>query len=244
MKFIIDIFELFKENYQNKTDTDYDEKYFDELYKRYKDNTPWSRLRLNQIRKMVQPNPNEKILDIGCASGAISDFCGKFGTYVTGIDLSPLGIEYAKKKFARKNVAFFVADAGCMKMIEDNSYDKAVAGDLVEHIEKDVFEKMLKEAYRVLKPGGTLSIYTPNPKHIIERLKANNIILKQHTAHVDLKKMEEIVFYLEKAGFKIDLSYYCNSFIPVFKWIESLFMPLPWIGSYFNYRICVRGVKK
>lgn len=226
------------------TSKDYDEEFFEILYQKYKKNSPWSSLRLKHIAKMVHPEKGDKILDIGCASGAISDFCGRFGAQVTGVDLSTIGVRYAKKKFARKNVSFIVADVSCMEMIKNNTYDKAVAADLVEHIEMDCFEKMLKEAYRVLKKGGTLSIYTPNPEHLIERLKAKNIIIKQNPTHLALRCREEIISSMTGSGFSIDLAYYSNSFIPVFKWIESFFMPLPWIGNYFCYRICVRGVKR
>lgn len=225
------------------TSKDYNEEFFEELYQKYIKNSPWSALRLKHITAMVRPGKGDNILDIGCASGAISDFCGKSGANVTGIDLSDLGVRYAVKKFARENVKFIVADVSSMEMIKNHTYDKAVAADLVEHIEIDCFEKMLREAYRVLKKGGTLSIYTPNPEHLIERLKAKNIILKQNPTHIALRCREEIISAMEKSGFSIDLTYYSNSFIPVFKWMESFFMPLPWLGNYFRYRICVRGVK-
>lgn len=226
-----------------KQSNGYDEMFFDKLYQKYINNTLWSRLRLKQVLKMVQPRAGEKILDLGCASGAISDFCGKFGANVTGIDLSSSGIKYAKKKFERENVAFAVADVSSIEIAKDGSFDKAVAADFIEHIDKNIFDKMLKEVNRILKTGGTISIYTPNPKHLIERLKAKNIVLKQNPTHIGLKCMEEIKISMEKAGFKIDTFYYCNSYIPVFKWVESLFMDVPWIGDYFRYRICVRGVK-
>jgi cyclopropane fatty-acyl-phospholipid synthase-like methyltransferase len=125
----------------------------------------------------------------------------------------------------------------------DESFDKAVAADLIEHIPDEVFSGMLDEVRRVLRSKGTLSIYTPCPTHIIERLKKRNFLIPHNPTHTNLRKMKDIQSLMEKGGFEVNLAYYTAGFIPVINWIEYLMKPLPVIGDFFRYRICIRGLK-
>ncbi|MCJ7645357.1 methyltransferase domain-containing protein, partial [bacterium] len=160
------------------------------------------------------------------------------------IDISPLAIQKAKELYRdNKNLHFVIHDVADLSIFEDEYFDKAVAMDLVEHIYQDTFERMVQETYRVLKAGGTLSIYTPCKTHLIECLKAKNFILRQDPKHVSVKSMSEIVSTLESFGFKIDMAYFTPSFFPIFRWIELLMQTIPLWGDLFRYRICVRGVK-
>lgn len=54
------------------------------------------------------------------------------------------------------------ADAGSLPMIADNSVDFIYAGHLVEHFYPDTLGAAIAEWKRVLKPGGTLVIVTPD----------------------------------------------------------------------------------
>ncbi len=206
-------------------------------------NDPWTRLRLGHIKRLVQPKRGESIIDLGCAAGAISHFCSTFGANVLGVDLSKRAIDVAKKAFTQKNLSFAVKSVSKLSGVRDNSFDKAVSADLVEHISQEDYEKMCAEAFRVLKKGGTVSIYTPNPLHLIEKLKKYNFILKQNPSHFGLKTMAEITGTLERHGFKIELAYLARSHFLVWNLLEAILIHIPWFGQFFGYRICVRARK-
>jgi len=209
----------------------------------YCSRSAWSRLRLKQVKRMVDPKPGDRILDMGCGMGSITHFCSTFGAEVTGIDASPLAIEKAKNLFMHLSAQFLVCDVSDLGGFINESFDKAVAADLVEHLPDDVFAGMLREVRRVLKARGTLSIYTPCPSHIVERLKKKNLFIPGNPTHTDLRKMGEIRAAMQENGFEINLAYYTTGFIPVMNWIEYLMKPLPVIGDFFRYRICIRGLK-
>jgi predicted SAM-dependent methyltransferase len=63
---------------------------------------------------------------------------------------------------------------------------------------------MLGECRRVLRPGGTLAIYTPNPRHPIERLKERNLLLAQNPTHIGLCDLNTLVRMLRESGFSVD----------------------------------------
>jgi len=221
----------------------YDDEFYRNMETSYLSHSAWSRLRLKQVKRMVDPKPGDRILDMGCGMGSITHFCSTLGAEVTGIDASPLAIEKAKNLFKDLSAQFLVCDVSDLGGFMDGSFDKAVAADLVEHLPDDVFAGMLREVRRVLKAQGTLSIYTPCPSHIIERLKKRNLFIPPNPTHTDLRKMGEIQRMMEKNGFEINLAYYTTGFIPVMNWIEYLMKPLPVIGDFFRYRICIRGLK-
>ncbi len=51
--------------------------------------------------------------------------------------------------------------------LEDNSFDFVVSFQVIEHIKKD--KELVKEVYRVLKPGGKYIVSTPNIKTSLTR---------------------------------------------------------------------------
>jgi hypothetical protein len=89
--------------------------------------------------------------------------------------------------------------------------------------------------------GGTLSIYTPNPRHVIERLKKHDIVLAQNPTHIGLRGADKLTVALTTAGFRVDRNEWRASFFPVLRSIERL-------GGrrleFLRYRLCLRGVKE
>lgn len=217
--------------------TEYDEQFIDTMADAYREQTRWTRLRLAAVEELVAPAPGERILDLGCTAGAIAHFLSTFGCEAVGVDSEPRAIERARSLFPE--LRFEVADVAALPF-PGASFDKAVAADLVEHLEDDTFEGMLAEVTRVLVPGGTFSIYTPNPRHLIERLKEREILLAQNPTHIGLRTAPELRAALERAGFAVDRDEWRSSFFPVLRTLERA------VGgrtSLLRYRLCLRARK-
>jgi cyclopropane fatty-acyl-phospholipid synthase-like methyltransferase len=216
---------------------EYGPEFMETMANQYLERTPWTELRLAAVLDLVEPKAGDRVLDLGCAAGAITHFLSEQGCETVGVDAEPLAIETARKLFP--DLSFEVADVGDLPFPPE-SFDKAVAADLVEHLDDATFARMLTETLRVLRPGGTLSIYTPNPKHLIERLKAHNIILAQNPTHIGLRTASELRQVLEEAGFTVDRDEWRPSFFPGLRTVERLAGP----GTTFlRYRLCLRGRK-
>jgi SAM-dependent methyltransferase len=214
---------------------EYDEQFMDTMASAYLERTAWTELRLEAVQALVDPHPGERVLDLGSAAGAISHFLTGHGCVTVGVDLEPLAIEKARELFP--GLQFQLANVARLPF-EDASFDKAVAADLVEHLDDETFRDMLRETRRVLRPGGTLSIYTPNPRHPIERLKARDLVLAQNPTHIGLRDAATLETLLREEGFAVEISEWRASFIRVWRLVERAG------GSRvesLRYRLCVRA---
>ncbi len=207
----------------------------DAMASEYDRQTPWTRMRLENVRLLVEPRPGDRVLDVGTAAGSIAHFLSTLGCETVGIDLSETGIARARERYP--GLRFEVADATALPF-DDASFDKVVAADVTEHLDDEAFRGLLRETRRVLAPGGTLSIHTPNPKHAIERLKARNLVLEQNPTHIGLRTGRQLRAELERAGFTVELDLRRPGFFPVLRIFERL------AGArveLLGYRICLRA---
>jgi len=129
--------------------------YWDESVKSF----PQSLHRMNHVlASRLNPVPGSSILDAGCGVGGSSIFLAReFSCFTTGISLSEKQVASAKLNAERNSVekqcTFLKADYLSMPF-GPGSFDAVWALESVCHAEdKGLF---LKEAFRVLRPGGKL----------------------------------------------------------------------------------------
>ena len=141
----------------------YSKSYFDIHHEHPRSDYLYSE-RKNRIARGIEylePRPREKILDLGCGNGEVSQVISDSGAFVWGVDYSIEAIALAKERRA-KNADFSVSDAERLSF-RDNYFDKVICLDVFEHIYPHKLEKVLLEVKRVLKPGGRFVVATsPN----------------------------------------------------------------------------------
>jgi len=214
---------------------EYDEAFMDAMASEYDQQTAWTRMRLENVRLLVDPHAGERVLDVGSATGAIAHFLSTFGCETVGVDLSERGVARARERYPE--LRFEVADAAELPF-EDGSFDKVVAADVTEHLDDETLRGMLSEARRVLVAGGTLSVHTPNPRHVIEWLKAHDLVLAQNPTHIGLRPGPELRSELERAGFAVELDLRRPGFYPGLRTLEHLSRGRV---ELLGYRICIRA---
>lgn len=102
--------------------------------------------------------PNDSLLDLGCGPGSISLDLAEWVGSVIGIDAAPEAIARADDDRDRRGVhsaTFAVGDVYDIPF-EDNQFDVVYAHQLLQHLADPV--AVLREARRVLKPGGVLAV--------------------------------------------------------------------------------------
>lgn len=111
--------------------------------------------------RQLGPLERRDVLDLSCGTGYGSDYLGACAGRVVGIDCAPNVVAKSRTDFSRPNVAFLAMD-GCALAFRDASFDCIVSQDTIEHVQDD--GRFVSELTRVLKPNGTLVIFTPHGK--------------------------------------------------------------------------------
>ncbi|MBP0725823.1 class I SAM-dependent methyltransferase [Bacillus sp. RG28] len=123
---------------------------------------------------------DEKILDIGCATGAFLTLLQTIGHkgQLTGLDQSPKMIEEANKKSQQKNlnIEWIIGDARKLPF-SSNSYDWVVARHMLYHV-PDI-QKTIEGFKRIIKPNGGL-VTTTNSRNSLPRIMelCNNMLVE------------------------------------------------------------------
>jgi O-antigen/teichoic acid export membrane protein/trans-aconitate methyltransferase len=102
----------------------------------------------------------DRLLDLGCASGYWSELIAQGHPWmeVVGVDYGEAFIRKAKSRYRRDNLEFLRADFSGIPLT-DESFDVVYADNTLEHA-FDV-DLTLREAFRVLRWGGTLLVAMP-----------------------------------------------------------------------------------
>jgi ubiquinone/menaquinone biosynthesis C-methylase UbiE len=110
----------------------------------------------------LDPQPGERLLDVGCGAGNVAELAAGAGARVTGIDLSPRLVEVARARATAGgyDIEYRVGDAENLD-VEDASFDKVVSS--VAMIFAPDHEAAAHELARATRSGGRLafSAWTP-----------------------------------------------------------------------------------
>ncbi|WP_261309862.1 methyltransferase domain-containing protein [Burkholderia stabilis] len=143
----------------------------DSFYRAFEDRHRGSRdlikSRLEKYGPFVQPltalYPGAMTFDVGCGRGEWLELMIEAGFNATGVDLDTEMLEACRER----NLPAFQGDAiERLAALDSNSHALISAFHVVEHVSFEQLKTLVREALRVLKPGGLLILETPNPENI------------------------------------------------------------------------------
>jgi len=100
------------------------------------------------IRRELRVGQGLSTLDLGCGPGAFAPLFD--GDDYVGADLNARYVDYAKKRYKRE---FLHSDARKLN-VPDGRFEQVLIFGLLHHLSDDDVRAVLKEATRVVKPGG------------------------------------------------------------------------------------------
>lgn len=105
--------------------------------------------------------PGQDVLDVGCGTGTLTLMIKQIqpDAGVNGLDMDPQILDIARRKAEQTGVAIVLQQgtATCLPY-PDESFDHVFASLMLHHLTRQDKQQALREAFRVLKPGGELHI--------------------------------------------------------------------------------------
>lgn len=167
----------------------------------YKNNYAFVHQYGNSLIEWLQPQPGEKILDLGCGTGELTARLAASGARITGLDSSASMIDSARRNFPE--VEFVVANAASFSLPEQ--FD-AVFSNAALHwmLEK---EQVAARIYQHLKQGGRLILEMGAKGNVNSLLLALEKAMQQHCYQYRpfwyFPSVGEYTTILEQYGFRV-----------------------------------------
>lgn len=182
---------------------------------------------LKQLDHLIAPGSS--CLDVGCGDGhVVGPWAIARNIRYVGVDIAESAVELVR---TRGLEAFRVEDSGILPF-SDRSFDAAISLEVIEHLFQP--EATIREALRVVKPGGLLFVTTPNVAYWRRRMDfaligrwnpfGYNLAVREpwNDPHIRFFNTGSLSRFLKKVG--------CEQ-ISVLGQGGNLSSDLPWVGQ-------------
>lgn len=146
----------------------------------------------------------DKVMDLGCGVGVLLREIKKQrkGCELWGIDISSEVV--AKNSKEDPDIHYEQGEIGNLYRLPPEYFDFVFSGETIEHLDKP--GELFADAFRILKPGGTLVITTPQDDHIdspehvwyFEKQDITNLFTQagfSSPEFIDLPDMEHMIVF-------------------------------------------------
>lgn len=164
-------------------------------------------VKVDYVRSVVGAS-RRRILDIGCGAGLVTVPLAADGHEMVGVDRSISSLSEAREHAHRRGVrAVFCAQDALALDEPDATFDVALLLDVLEHVEDPA--AMVREAVRVVKPGGAIVFHTfsRNPVAYLVAVLGPRLLTRHCPRHLhvyaQLVRPREVRDAFEAAGGKV-----------------------------------------
>ncbi|HXH48257.1 MAG TPA: methyltransferase domain-containing protein [Terriglobia bacterium] len=171
---------------------------------RYAEHAPFVPLLGMPALELLNPQPGERILDVGCGDGSLSQKLCDAGAIVVGVDGSPDMVATARQR----GIDARLADA--YDLTFEAEFDAAISNAALHWMKRDP-DSVLQGVRRSLKPGGRFAVEFGGHGNVAAITVALVAVLIRHGVQ-DAASLnpwyfptkDEYQAKLENAGFRVD----------------------------------------
>ncbi len=149
-----------------------------------------------QCRHLPRP-PSEggRLLDVGFGNGGYLKIASEMGWNAEGIDFDPKAVEVARARGLNVSCGSAAELSG-----PSETYDVITLSHVIEHVHDPI--ALLRDLYRLLKPGGCLWLDTPNLDSLGAQRFGRDWRALEPPRHLVLFNPASLLMSLEKVGFR------------------------------------------
>lgn len=155
---------------------------------------PGGRARTDFSVFYLASEPSGRLLDIGCGGGAMLKRMHELGWHVEGVDFDGEAVRIARARGLKVHLGSIEEQ----KFLPE-SFDALTMSHVIEHVPDPV--ALLRECYRILKPGGHAVVVTPNSRSRGHRLYAANWRGLEPPRHLHIFAAGSLKAAIRAAGF-------------------------------------------
>jgi 2-polyprenyl-3-methyl-5-hydroxy-6-metoxy-1,4-benzoquinol methylase len=189
--------------------------------------TPAGRVRWARRVKMLTSHlaRGQKVLELGCGTGYFTRALASTGAQISAIDISSDLLALARRECPHESVTFETQNAYALTY-PDETFDSVVGSSVLHHLELDA---ALREIWRVLKPGGSISFTEPNMMNPQIALQKNIPAIKRRLGD----SPDETAFFRWSLGRRMRRTRFRRIKIVPFDFLHPK-TPLKWITTIEN----------
>src|SRR5579875_531101 len=135
-----------------------------------------------------------RVLDVGCGNGEMLQVAQRMGWDAEGVEVDPQAVAAAKKRGLRVHQCSLAE-----QNFADDSFDLILMNHVIEHVHDPL--GLLRECYRVLRPGCLLVVWTPNLDSWGHRQFGPSWRGLEPPRHLYLFNRKNLVDLAQRAGF-------------------------------------------
>jgi ubiquinone/menaquinone biosynthesis C-methylase UbiE len=148
-------------------------------------------------------SPSHRVLEIGCGTGNLAILIKRLNpaAQVVGLDPDPKALARARRKAKRRGAAIQF-DQGFSEELPypDASFDRVFSAFMLHHVRSDAKPDSLREAFRVLKLGGSLHLADFDERKDLS-VGIHGFLAKIFHSHHGSSSHHSVLALMQHAGF-------------------------------------------
>ncbi len=147
----------------------------------------------------LNAQPQGKLLDVGCGNGSFLATMQRLGWEVAGVEPDPKSANIGREQLGLAVTVGTLEEASFLP----DSFHCITAHQTIEHMHDPI--SFLKESFRLLRPGGTLVVTTPNIPSLGHRVFRGSWRGLEPPRHLYLFSPKALGTCVEKVGYQLEI---------------------------------------